>query len=738
MRSNSIEVLHKEIPTLYYMRKFLTPLLSMQSDGEESALLAAAKAKEQGTEAVRGGRCIDAFKHYSRGVYILLREEDVALLDYGLVCPPTLTSVLTAEAKALAAVLLTNRAATALKFSPARTFRALADTALALALAPGPKAAFRRAQALLAVGACAMASETLRPYATAEEPQLRSLMERSQRRDARASWVIGALASQELRGTTPQPHIVPSTELNYIGTIAVCSLDGAKRRGWVATARIEVGGLISAECSAFPRAAPPAEQGEGEGEGGEGGDAWTAAYRSEWSDSSSDSLSQIGGAGADDALPLFSLLARRLTEPATAADADGLREALCCMHPLRGEGGEMRDPPTRRDALAAPRVAAIAAVSGLGVDDGIHIERVVQRNQMALKLRVGGELRHFGTGLYPLTVLTNHSCHPNAVNQPLHGGRAMVMHATRTIEPGEEITLSYTCTSLRGPARRAGLQASHGFRCCCERCAAPAGSALYEIERDELALVCPTCNADGCRRGPSEPNPNPNLGRGMLPDSPYNEGAGFGCAEDGCGRRLNAAEASRRVRTAHESFVVLSAPLREEGEAARRQELSRRCDAARAAEAAARSILGRYHHEWGAWIANAMPLADAADDTALMLLAYARKEALLAPGRAADDEDIITRVNHAITVGVETDEGAAALCSAFDQDRARACGCADVACADVACADVDEFVARWIPSDFEGLGEAVRPILSRHAATPHTSSSPLTRAATDRPRPPAP
>ncbi len=55
-----------------------------------------------------------------------------------------------------------------------RHCRALADTAMALELAPSAKVAFRRAQALLAIGACDLALAAMAPYGP-DEPDLKRL-----------------------------------------------------------------------------------------------------------------------------------------------------------------------------------------------------------------------------------------------------------------------------------------------------------------------------------------------------------------------------------------------------------------------------------------------------------------------------------------------------------------------------------------------------------------------------------
>ena len=110
------------------------------------------------------------------------------------------------------------------------------------------------------------------------------------------------------------------------------------------------------------------------------------------------------------------------------------------------------------------------------------------------------------------------------------------------------------------------------------------------------------------------------------------------------------------------------------------------------------------------WVDAALVIAEAGDDTALLLRAYEAKEALLVPARAGDD-DILVLVNHALVAGLETAEGAAALRTAFELDRAAFAGGGGGAAADGGGAS---FVRRWAPrgDDFEGVAEAVLEALA--------------------------
>ena len=52
-------------------------------------------------------------------------------------------------------------------------------------------------------------------------------------------------------------------------------------------------------------------------------------------------------------------------------------------------------------------------------------------------------LNNEGTGLYALHSKANHSCNPNAEVAFPFNNNELVLNATRTIEPGEEILIRY-------------------------------------------------------------------------------------------------------------------------------------------------------------------------------------------------------------------------------------------------------------------------------------------------------
>jgi len=74
-------------------------------------------------------------------------------------------------------------------------------------------------------------------------------------------------------------------------------------------------------------------------------------------------------------------------------------------------------------------------------------------------------------GCFPIGGRFNHSCRPNIVwywsEQP---GAKLVFHATREIQVGEELCISYCDIEASAARRKARLEKSHQFTCRCEVC----------------------------------------------------------------------------------------------------------------------------------------------------------------------------------------------------------------------------------------------------------------------------
>lgn len=467
---------------------------------DADVMAVASAAKEEGSRAFRSSKFSVAIEAYSRGLSALLQSGDIPLVDFGLSTEPLAPPLLTIEgpeAVDLATILLNNRAAAALKIG--RTCRALMDTQVALGLTPTLlKTTYRRAQALLSIGACVTAVEVLAPHAKEGEHK-RLSTEATERAASAAVRTWAALAKSSRSSST-------HAQLAYIGPIHLQRLGGRKGRGWVASSDITAGQLLLVEPSA--------------------------------------ALSSLGKKEKEieSDLLLFKEVCKTLGSGNEEADA--LREKMSCMHPL---AGAVQDSGTRfRDDVMAPLVQMIASKFGMPRRDALLFERKVQRNQFGLGSRLCGELFSDGEGLFPLCSSFNHSCHPSAGWQPLDG--ALVVVAMRSIAAGEEVCISYHDRSEPGFKRSQKLLDSHGFVCTCERCTAPPGSALFEAERARFGLICPCGSAES--------------GHLLCPTNPYDSFSAYCCLAIGCGEALDPQTAHARVKRVGDSFEALRLPFR--------------------------------------------------------------------------------------------------------------------------------------------------------------------------------
>ena len=236
-----------------------------------------------------------------------------------------------------------------------------------------------------------------------------------------------------------------------------------------------------------------------------------------------------------------------------------------------------------------------------------------------------------------------------------------------------------------GPARRQSLLLSHGFICTCERCDAQPGSPLFEHEREELGLLCPHGDGSGCD------------GHRLLPHEPYAASPEYACAATTCSACLSADDAAVLVDGIRASFEALH------GELCNGQ-CDEGCSTASLAEHAAAKVLAPRHSLWTTWTAAVIGLVGGAqeDQTELLVRAHSQRVAVLDQGARAGDEDIFMQINHALVVGLETQEGAASLRFAFRLDQAEAGS------------DPAGFITRWIPREFD----AVLPVVQRALSSP--------------------
>ncbi|QCD82535.1 uncharacterized protein LOC114176992 [Vigna unguiculata] len=90
----------------------------------------------------------------------------------------------------------------------------------------------------------------------------------------------------------------------------------------------------------------------------------------------------------------------------------------------------------------------------------------------------------YGVGLWLLPSLINHSCCPNA--RRLHVGDYLVVHASKDLKAGEEVTFAYF-DPLCGLSKRKEMSVNWGIHCKCKRCRFE-GEVLSKEEIREIEI----------------------------------------------------------------------------------------------------------------------------------------------------------------------------------------------------------------------------------------------------------
>uniref|UniRef100_M4E7D3 SET domain-containing protein n=2 Tax=Brassica campestris TaxID=3711 RepID=M4E7D3_BRACM len=101
---------------------------------------------------------------------------------------------------------------------------------------------------------------------------------------------------------------------------------------------------------------------------------------------------------------------------------------------------------------------------------------------------LGKNKEYYGVGLWTLASFMNHSCLPNA--RRVHVGDYAVVHASRDIKAGEEITFAYFDVLSSPLEKRKEMAESWGFSCGCNRCKFESllSVANQEIREFEMGL----------------------------------------------------------------------------------------------------------------------------------------------------------------------------------------------------------------------------------------------------------
>uniref|UniRef100_A0A0G4HQS6 SET domain-containing protein n=1 Tax=Chromera velia CCMP2878 TaxID=1169474 RepID=A0A0G4HQS6_9ALVE len=557
-----------------------------------SSLEQAETKREKGSKLFVAGSHAKAREEYSEGLKLLLvGDVPIHMNEHGLpppssFLPPSnssssLSSAHTEtetylkfptseEARSLVVKLLNNRSAASLRLNMNRL--ALADARAAVFLQQHePKAFFRLAQAYLAMGAAGRALEALDGGGealsfTGGDAGVQAVRKEAESR-VRAKGPSDAALAGLVSQATRQRGFRGDGKTPYVGPVFVKGSGAAGGgRGMFAYESISRGSIILVEQAAV--AACPAEEEHPFGLGRE------AALQNDVS---------------------LQLKVSRLLREKGSASSEELRSVLASLHPQPDETMEV---PLMRDVLMSGGLVPSMIERGkLAEVDAHHIERVVQRNQHGLCLtRLGTHCvgEPGGAGLFPLTSVLNHSCHPNCCWWAC--GAVIVLVACRNVAAGDELTVLYT-NFEEDPSRyyrRKSLQDSHNFFCRCNLCESPPHSPLFLLDQLQLALVCP--KGAVCAR------------HRLLPVRLDVESPDFVCELKGCGEKMSAAEAKVRKRKTHDAFEAMR-PL------FRQQKWREGARAVEAAERVGREVLCPSHHLWGLFFSAATAILERLHNT---------------------------------------------------------------------------------------------------------------------------
>lgn len=129
------------------------------------------------------------------------------------------------------------------------------------------------------------------------------------------------------------------------------------------------------------------------------------------------------------------------------------------------------------DSLPPSHRAHLLALSTHGLTFTSHVdlvEKIGETNAFDIDPDEDDEIQDHGFFVvFPEIARLNHDCRPNADYYFDHSALTQFIHATRDIQPGEELTLSYINPLMQRVARVAKLSRNWGFQCACTQCNLP-------------------------------------------------------------------------------------------------------------------------------------------------------------------------------------------------------------------------------------------------------------------------
>jgi hypothetical protein len=113
-------------------------------------------------------------------------------------------------------------------------------------------------------------------------------------------------------------------------------------------------------------------------------------------------------------------------------------------------------------------------------------------NTNAFEVEINNHMQH---AVFPEIAMLNHDCRPNAAYFWDEETLSHYVHATQTIHPGEEITITYINNERSRAKRVANLARNWGFQCSCSSCSAhPAFTAESDSRIEQMNALAEKLN----------------------------------------------------------------------------------------------------------------------------------------------------------------------------------------------------------------------------------------------------
>ncbi|KAK1912020.1 hypothetical protein P3342_012503 [Pyrenophora teres f. teres] len=140
-------------------------------------------------------------------------------------------------------------------------------------------------------------------------------------------------------------------------------------------------------------------------------------------------------------------------------------------------------------STSSPSPSASPSSTAAGADDDQVDDRITTNNFEVIMDEVSQ------SALFPEIAMMNHDCRPNAAYFFDEQTMSHFVHATRTIYPGEEITITYINNESLRNNRIQGLRKNWGFTCACSACTAhPALVAESDARMTQITTLMEALN----------------------------------------------------------------------------------------------------------------------------------------------------------------------------------------------------------------------------------------------------